>query len=328
MVKPKAKKKNNDRCKSRSPPNREVPGKLELGSEEEYSLSEGEIGLVHAEQEIDFRELKEFDVSFTGEQNLRQRRSPRRRKSPKIVFQKPEGLTGELLDFLTVSDAETKFIQRLNDELGKSADSAQLEYISNEVNKPVDAEGSTLLHFTTKEGRLQCIWSLLECGSSPTVKDKGGKCAYNYAETKECRNLFRKFWAQYPDKYSYEKSQIPGPLTEEMEHEKAEKKRLLNKVKREKEKQKKMERKEKQEEIDEKERFLNLSDREKRALAAEKRRLVECQQGGERKPILVRCFECAIDITGKVPFEYNGNVFCTTRCLATHRKKFPTLLSA
>lgn len=64
-----------------------------------------------------------------------------------------------------------------------------------------------------------------------------------------------------------------------------------------------------------------------RALAAERRRLLGCLRNGESKPVLLRCFDCAIDITGKVPFEYNQNKFCSTRCLAAHRKKFPIPLS-
>jgi len=48
-----------------------------------------------------------------------------------------------------------------------------------------------------------------------------------------------------------------------MEAEKAEKKKLLNKLKREKEKLKKQEKMEKEKEINEKQRYLNLSDREK-----------------------------------------------------------------
>jgi len=68
-----------------------------------------------------------------------------------------------------------------------------------------------------------------------------------------------------PDHFCYFRSQaqIPDPVSEEKEQELAEKKRLQNKLKREKEKLKKLEKKEKQDELDEKERYLNMSDREK-----------------------------------------------------------------
>jgi len=64
-----------------------------------------------------------------------------------------------------------------------------------------------------------------------------------------------------------------------------------------------------------------------RALAAEKRILGQLVDKGEKRPILARCFDCAADITGKVPFEYNHNIFCSTKCLIAHRKKFPVPLS-
>lgn len=62
-------------------------------------------------------------------------------------------------------------------------------------------------------------------------------------------------------------------------------------------------------------------------MAAEQRILAQCKRNKEELPVLVRCFDCACDMTGKVPFEYNQNIFCTTKCLSSHRKKFPTPLS-
>ena len=68
---------------------------------------------------------------------------------------------------------------------------------------------------------------------------------------------------------------------------------------------------------EEKQRFLNLSDREKRALAAEKRLLAQQKE----LPSVNRCFQCAIDISGKVPFEYLEYRFCTPKCVKEHRLK-------
>lgn len=58
-----------------------------------------------------------------------------------------------------------------------------------------------------------------------------------------------------------------------------------------------------------------------RALAAERRIL---NQSGS---VTARCFLCATDISGKVPFEYLGNRFCTIECLKAHRMKNPLVLS-
>lgn len=59
------------------------------------------------------------------------------------------------------------------------------------------------------------------------------------------------------------KSQIPGPLTDEIEQEELEKKRQQRKIKREKDKLKRKEFELKKQEEDTKQRYLSLSDREK-----------------------------------------------------------------
>lgn len=101
----------------------------------------------------------------------------------------------------------------------------------------------------------------------------------------------------------------------------AEKKKAQRKIKKEKEKEKRKENEVKQKEQLEKRRFLELSDREKRALAAERRIL---SQSGT---ITSRCFLCASDMAGKVPFEYSNNRFCSVECLKAHRLKNPIKLS-
>jgi hypothetical protein len=70
--------------------------------------------------------------------------------------------------------------------------------------------------------------------------------------------------------------------------------------------------------------YLNLSDREKRALAAERRILAQSSgvtQQDDKNIVLSRCFQCACDITGKVPFEYDNNRFCSTKCVKEHKNK-------
>lgn len=102
-----------------------------------------------------------------------------------------------------------------------------------------------------------------------------------------------------------------------MANKKAEKKKAQRAAKKEKEMEEKAkEMVKKQEEID-KQRFLNLSDREKRALAAEKRMLAQ----QETLPSISRCFQCGADISGKVPFEYSDYRFCKPACVKEHRAK-------
>ena len=78
-----------------------------------------------------------------------------------------------------------------------------------------------------------------------------------------------------PDKFDYKIAQIPAPLDKEEEEERerkaSEKKKAQREKKREKEKNQKAEDAKVKAEEAEKQRFLNLTDREKRALAAERR---------------------------------------------------------
>lgn len=154
---------------------------------------------------------------------------------------------------------------------------------------------------------------LLEIGSDPCNRNKKLQTPYAAANDKETRNIFRRFMGANPDKFNYSKSQIPGPLTDEIEHEESEKKRQQRKIKREKDKLKRKEFELKKQEEDAKQRYLCLSDREKRALAAEQRIL---KQGCT---VVSRCFQCGVDMAGQVPFEYNSNRFCSMPCLKEHR---------
>jgi len=49
---------------------------------------------------------------------------------------------------------------------------------------------------------------LLEYSCDPAVKDKNGKYPYNYAETKDCRAVFRRFMGQFSDKFDYKKVRV------------------------------------------------------------------------------------------------------------------------
>lgn len=107
--------------------------------------------------------------------------------------------------------------------------------------------------------------------------------------------------------------------TEKKEKE-AEKRKAQKKAKKDRLKEKKAKEAETKKEEEEKHRFLKLSDREKRALAAERRFATQMTSSSNATPILSRCFQCAIDITGKVPFEYFDFKFCSPKCLKEHKQ--------
>jgi hypothetical protein len=47
--------------------------------------------------------------------------------------------------------------------------------------------------------------ALLEAGCDPSVKNKKSQTPYVVSANKETRNIFRRFWADFPGKYDYSK---------------------------------------------------------------------------------------------------------------------------
>ncbi|XP_070166528.1 tRNA endonuclease ANKZF1 [Polyergus mexicanus] len=124
----------------------------------------------------------------------------------------------------------------------------------NDVNE----DGNTMLHLAALGGHCEQVWLLLEIGSDPCNKNKKLQTPYAAANDKKTRNMFRRFMEVNPDKFNYQKSQIPGPLSDEIEQAEVEKKRQQRKLKRFKEKIKRKEFELKKQEENEKQRFLNL----------------------------------------------------------------------
>ncbi|XP_051998516.1 ankyrin repeat and zinc finger domain-containing protein 1 isoform X2 [Xyrauchen texanus] len=188
------------------------------------------------------------------------------------------------------------------------------------LNKPIDSAGFTLLHVASAAAQKSVIRLLLDAGSDPANKDKKGQTPYCVAHEKDARNTFRKYMAEHPQKYDYTKAQVPGPLTDEIESKKAEKKKAQKAARKQREKEQKEEKLKKQLEEDEKKRFTALSDREKRALAAERRLAEHVVTTGVTLTNIKRCFQCGESMLGKIPFEYLDYSFCTPRCVQAHRK--------
>eukprot|EP00096_Caligus_rogercresseyi_P013230 TRINITY_DN5908_c0_g1_i1.p1 TRINITY_DN5908_c0_g1~~TRINITY_DN5908_c0_g1_i1.p1 ORF type:complete len:439 (-),score=106.06 TRINITY_DN5908_c0_g1_i1:4-1320(-) len=182
--------------------------------------------------------------------------------------------------------------------------------------------GSSLLHVATRRGHKGLIKSLLTRGADPTIKDTQKRVPYLLCPDKETRNVYRRFCGDFPEAFDYKKALIPPPLDEdalkEQAAKKAEKKKAQRAIKKVKEKEARAQEEVAKAEKNEKDRFLALSDREKRAIAAEKRMLA---QGGATYSGGLRCFQCGSDLTGKVPFSYEEYRFCAIECLKLHKKK-------
>ncbi|XP_057293039.1 ankyrin repeat and zinc finger domain-containing protein 1-like isoform X2 [Hydractinia symbiolongicarpus] len=179
-----------------------------------------------------------------------------------------------------------------------------------------DKTGDTLLHRAAKSRSKEIISLLLQNGCDPCERNKEGKVPYDVAADKSTRNEFRRFMAKYPEKYDYKKAKIPSPLSEEQEDEQrrknAEKKKSQNKARKDKLKAKKAE--EMQQILVEKEQkaFEGLSDREKRAVMAERRFASQLTNS-------LRCSNCRKEISEKEAFERYEYKYCSTDCVHSHK---------
>ncbi|NXR13353.1 ANKZ1 protein, partial [Semnornis frantzii] len=184
------------------------------------------------------------------------------------------------------------------------------------LNQPMDEGGCTLLHVAAQAGKAKAVCLLLEAGADPALRDRQDRTPYCVSADKLTRNAFRKFMVDHPDKYDYHRAKVPGPLTQEMEAKKLEKKRAQKaqrkQVQREKQQCWEQEQKEKQW-------FAALSDKEKRALATEQRLAAQLQDVSTTLVNISRCWHCGESLLGRIPFHYLDFSFCSTACLQTHR---------
>ncbi|XP_045476125.1 ankyrin repeat and zinc finger domain-containing protein 1-like [Harmonia axyridis] len=279
--------------------------------EENLQLNEADI-------EISFEHLKVFEDTEKPLSKTGKKKKPKKSKTKRLL-EKEDERKKELIEVLCSGNMIK--LKELLDNVGKNVEDDHLNVVEDLriefLNEVLDDEGNSLMHIAAMNEHVDMVTFLLENNSDPCVKNKKHQTPYSSTSSKEIREAMKQFAKENPDKHNYNKAQIPvNSLTQE---EMAEKKKQLRKIKKEKEKIKKEENKLKRIEESEKERFLKLSDREKRALAAERRILV---QNGT---VSARCFLCASDITGKVPFEYLNNRFCSMDCLKAHRLKNPIL---
>nr|XP_033800757.1 ankyrin repeat and zinc finger domain-containing protein 1 isoform X2 [Geotrypetes seraphini] len=188
------------------------------------------------------------------------------------------------------------------------------------INERVESTGFTLLHVAAAAGQSSIVHILMDAGWDPAVRDDAGQTPYLVSADKRTRNVFRKYQADNPEKFDYSKSQIPEPLTAEIETKKLEKRRAQKTQRRQREKEEKERHKQEEAEVTEKIRFAALSDREKRALAAERRFAEQLSSEGTPVTNIKRCWTCGESLLGRIPFQYLDFSFCSTACLQLHRR--------
>ncbi|BHF84254.1 Ankyrin repeat and zinc finger domain-containing protein 1 [Sparganum proliferum] len=194
------------------------------------------------------------------------------------------------------------------------------------------SDGRSLLHLAVElQGDPDVIHMLLSSGCRPDCPDVHGMTPYRLAGQlgkSKFSACFRKFRKAYPDRYDYEKAQIPcGPdpppasSTKYSPTQRSRPRRTQTEVKNAASvlTQSAADRKP----IDEL-KFAGLSMREKCALAAE-RRIAAAQGAAAAAASTVSanpvgyCCQCSTDLTGRQPFTYNDFRFCSPSCLRTHR---------
>ena len=78
------------------------------------------------------------------------------------------------------------------------------------------------------------LFSLFDCLFNLNKIEIIQKTAYDYCQTRELRNVFRRYMAEEPSKWNYTLAHVPSPLTPEMEkkeNEKREKEKAKEKEK-------------------------------------------------------------------------------------------------
>ncbi|NWW45835.1 ANKZ1 protein, partial [Pedionomus torquatus] len=198
-------------------------------------------------------------------------------------------------------------------------DAQPLDVSCSLLNQPVDERGWTLLHVAARAAKAEAVWLLLQAGADPALRDGQERTPYCVSADKLTRNAFRKFMVDHPNKYDYSRAKVPGPLTQEMEAKKLEKKRAQKAQRKQRDQAKREEQQRWEQEQEEKQRFAALSDREKRALAAERRLAAHLQDTGTAFGNISRCWHCGESLLGRIPFHYLDFSFCSTTCLQTHR---------
>mmetsp|Transcript_21100 Transcript_21100/g.27449 ORF Transcript_21100/g.27449 Transcript_21100/m.27449 type:complete len:218 (+) Transcript_21100:133-786(+) len=114
-----------------------------------------------------------------------------------------------------------------NDEKGKEKeeiDEYDNEELLNLLSMKTKTEGLTLLHMASRLNKVKFVMLLLEAGANPTILDSHLRPPYYLTSSKDVRDGFRKYRGKYPNKFSsWQSSQVPEPLTNEMIDRKKEK---------------------------------------------------------------------------------------------------------
>ncbi|XP_029386413.1 ankyrin repeat and zinc finger domain-containing protein 1 isoform X2 [Echeneis naucrates] len=294
---------------------------------EEAKIQSEDVGYIEDNQEEEVPQVTAAEDASSVIQPKRKRKAQVKKQMEENVNETWDySLRDALFTACKVGDVDT--LSRLLElPEGMAESENQLENNSSNapspqtlLNMPIDSSAFTLLHVASAAAQKAVVRLLLDAGADPAHRDNKGQTPYIVAPDKDTRNVFRKYMGENPDKYDYNKAQVPGPLTAEIESKKTEKKKAQKALRKQREKEQKEEKRRQEFEAEEKKRFASLTDREKRALAAEKRLAEQAAATGVSLSNVKRCWFCGESLLGKIPFNYLDYSFCTPRCVQAHRK--------
>ncbi|CAI4228995.1 unnamed protein product [Auanema sp. JU1783] len=187
---------------------------------------------------------------------------------------------------------------------------AILSYLNE---RTFNSDELTFLHVAVFFNAENSLRSLLDYGCDPMKKNAEGKVPYA-SGNKTMKKIFVDFRKTTNLKWDWKRTLIPEPveLTEEQVAEQEAKKKAKKQKQKEKLKEKKEVEKKEAEEKAARDAFLALSEREKRALAAEARLA--------KLTVTARCVNCGENLP-KVPFRYLDVNLCSPACVSAHRAK-------
>ncbi|XP_053149135.1 ankyrin repeat and zinc finger domain-containing protein 1 isoform X2 [Hemicordylus capensis] len=314
----------------------------QLADEEE---EEGEGSLELVEMTLSTLELREFEVAPKWKHKKRKKKpkaptasctetsggidepegSSRREELPKARKYLETPVPNTPLQDSLFTTCKTGDLRALRHLLGMADGTAGIEECNGDtaqqlLNAPLDESGWTLLHVAAAAGRSAVVRLLLEAGADPALRDRQEQPPYCVSADRKTRSEFRRFMGEQPEKYDYVRAQVPGPLTAEMEAKQAERRRVNKAQRKQREKEEREARQLLEQEEDEKRRFALLSEREKRALMAERRFAAQLKDTSASLTNTRRCWLCGESLLGRIPFHYLDFSFCSTNCLQTHRQ--------
>ena len=155
---------------------------------------------------------------------------------------------------------------------------------------------TTALHRASEANHLELIRYLLKNGADPTIVDGHHRVPFLLCNSKQARDIYRRFRAEDEEKWDFEKANVPEALTEDLieakkakEREKRRKQRLRKKA--------------------------NKQAEQQAAVEAEKQRKLD----EEKIRLGNQCDQCAKALA-RNPFRRLEYKYCSTDCVNAHKR--------